>query len=341
MAETLLRQLALVSESQQISFSELTRVSAALQKQATRDFSPIWSVEATVDAFERLEDVPLGYWPMIVMDNIGFDAAGIHLDKDGQPFALITAGEGWALTASHETLEMLADPFGNRVVAGDSPKPDQGRVEFLVEVCDPSEAEEFGYTVNGILVSDFYTPSYFDPVQASGVRYSFTSALTEPRQVLRGGYLSWHDPVSDDWWQEIFFSGPQSQFRNLGPLTSRTESIRAQIDRRTNQDSRTAMASSRASLRSSRMSVQLVARSTSSKASTWRSQIQELMAQTAPGAHRSSQDVAAAPPRRRRPVRRGAAPQSPPADADASANDPGAPDPHGAAPQSPPADADE
>src|SRR5438270_13574298 len=114
-----LRQLALVSRVQDISFSDLTRASAALQKQATRDLAPIWSVSATVDAFAKLEDVPLGYWPMIVMDDIGIDAAGVHEDKDGQPFSLISASteiDVWSLTASHETLEMLVDPFGNRLV---------------------------------------------------------------------------------------------------------------------------------------------------------------------------------------------------------------------------------
>jgi hypothetical protein len=200
----LLLQLALVSESGQVPMKDVMKVAAALQKQATRDLAPIWEVSATVDAFETLEDVPLGYWPMIVKDNIGFNAAGIHLDKDGQPYALITASsdiDTWALTASHETLEMLVDPFGNRLVAGDSPKPGQGRVDFLVEVSDPSEDTQFGYSVNGILVSDFYTPRFFDPVPAPSVRYSFTAAVTKPRQVLRGGYLSWYDPVSDNWWQ--------------------------------------------------------------------------------------------------------------------------------------------
>ena len=126
---------------------------------------------------------------------------------------------------------MLVDPFGSRLVAGDSPKPGQGRVEFLVEVCDPSEAAEFGYSVNGILMSDFYTPRFFDPLVAPGVRYSFTGALTEPRQVLRGGYLSWHDPVSDHWWQQTWFSGAAPRFRDLGVLTASAGGIRAQIDR--------------------------------------------------------------------------------------------------------------
>ena len=104
----LARQTALVSENMTITFSELGRVSAALQRQAVRDLGPIWEVQATVDAFEKLEDVPLGYWPIIVMDEINTPgAAGVHEDKDGQPFALVQARPGWSLTASHECLEML------------------------------------------------------------------------------------------------------------------------------------------------------------------------------------------------------------------------------------------
>ena len=78
----LLRQLALVSEAADISFSDLTRTSAALQKQATRDFGPVWEVQATADAFDRLEDVPLGYWPIIVRDDIGQPGA-VPVGDDG------------------------------------------------------------------------------------------------------------------------------------------------------------------------------------------------------------------------------------------------------------------
>src|SRR5829696_3883928 len=188
------RFLALVSETGRVSSSELARVAAALNKQATRDITQLWGVQASVDAFSNLEDVPLGYWPMIVRDDIGFPgAAGIHLDEDGQPFALIQHSNSWSLTASHEAVEMMVDPLGNRLIAGPSLKEDQGRVEYLVEVADPSEAPEFGYTVNGILMSDFYGPQFFDPVAAQGVRYSFTGAIKEPRQVLQGGYISWHE----------------------------------------------------------------------------------------------------------------------------------------------------
>jgi hypothetical protein len=101
-----------------IDVSELTRVAAALSKQVNRDFRPLWGVDATVDAFAKLEDVEIDYWPMIIVQDVP-GAAGVHLDRDGQPFALIEHSGQWSLTASHECLEMLADPFGNRLVASD------------------------------------------------------------------------------------------------------------------------------------------------------------------------------------------------------------------------------
>lgn len=224
--------LALVSEVEDHDPSDVAKVSGALQRQASRDFGPYWEVEATVDAYPRLEDVPVGYWPMVVKTDIEIPgAAGIHLDDNGQPFALITMSDSWSLTASHETLEMLADPMGNRLVAGQSPHPDQGRVEFLVEVSDPSEAAEFGYTVNDILVSDFYTPRFFDPVVTENCRYSYTGAIKEPRTILRGGYISWHDPPSNEWWQQIWF-GDEPEFRNLG-VADASMSLRSWIDSQT------------------------------------------------------------------------------------------------------------
>jgi hypothetical protein len=254
----LVRHVALVVEKSRVKPSEVSKVAAALQKQVTRDFSPMWEVRATVDSFTRLEDVPIGYWPVIVMDKVQ-DAAGYHDDQDGQPFSLVEFDPDWPLTASHEVLEMLADPFGRRLVAGQSPRKSQGRVSFLVEVCDPCEDTEFAYTVNGILVSDFYTPEYFDPTIVTGKQYSYTGAITAPRQVLKGGYLSWRDPVSKHWFQLQRFSsrartvdlgarGKAGRARNADDQTIvdlgiKTEggSLRAWVDRRTNAASLAAM----------------------------------------------------------------------------------------------------
>ncbi|MFF9089923.1 hypothetical protein ACF1BE_26625 [Streptomyces sp. NPDC014991] len=277
----LIHNLALVSQTGHITPSQLTRVAAALQKQALRDFEPIWNVHATVDAFDTLRDVPPGYWPMIVKDDIQQPgAAGVHLDHNGQPFSLIEYSDSWSLTASHELLEMLGDPSGNRLVAGQSPNPDQGVVEFLVEVADPSEAPENGYTVNGMLVSDFFTPHFYDPVAAPGVRYSFTGKLDGPRKILPGGYISWHDPVSDHWFQQVWFDTPQPQFRDLGRLTARAGSLRSAIDSRTQTISRIAASGPQSDrFAVARTLTASVKETTAARADRWSSRIEELQSQ--------------------------------------------------------------
>ena len=229
----LTRHVALVSEESRITMRELSGVAAALQKQATRDLGPIWQVEATVTSFEQLDDLPLDYWPIIVKDDIGDpNAAGYHEDENGQPFSLVEYSRGWTLTASHEVLEMLVDPFGRRLVAGESPIKSQGRVRFLVEVCDPSEAEQYSYHVNGVRVSDFYTTHFFDPKKNSGVRYSFTEAITAPKQVLPGGYLSWYDSEKRQWWQRTWF-GDKPADDLLSDFKAKNGNLRQALDRYT------------------------------------------------------------------------------------------------------------
>ena len=50
------RNLALVADTKKITPSQLTKVAAALQKQATRDFGPLWDIQANVSGFAKLED---------------------------------------------------------------------------------------------------------------------------------------------------------------------------------------------------------------------------------------------------------------------------------------------
>lgn len=283
--------LALVSDIKEVDVAETTEVAAALQKQVTRDFGPIWGVSAVVSAFGRLEDVPLGYWPIVLQADIGYDgAAGIHLDRNHQPFALVEYSKNWSLTASHETCEILADPYGNRLVASDSINPKRpGRVEYLVEVSDPSEDAKFAYSINGILVSDFYTPRYFDPKASTGVQYSFTGSIKKPRQVLRGGYLSWHDPINDHWYQAQWFSGSKMKIADLGKLKMKKgQSLRAALDRLTyrglggSRQKATPLIATAARQRGASTAVLTAAmgpgpkaltQATSSKAAMWRSQI--------------------------------------------------------------------
>jgi hypothetical protein len=160
------------------------------------------------------------------------DVIGIHLDDKGQPFALVKYNRTWSLTVSHEILEMIADPWGNRLTPGGSPLAGQGMVELLVEVCDPSGDVEHSYTVNGYLVSDFVLPSYYEPLSVPGERYSFTGAITRPRDIATGGYLSWREPTTAEWWSWAWMGGPRPQFVRLGRIADPSKPLRQQIDAR-------------------------------------------------------------------------------------------------------------
>jgi hypothetical protein len=125
---------------------------------------------------------------------------------------------------------MLIDPQGTLTRAGNSLKSGQGRVEYLIEVCDPCQASKFAYSVNSVMVSDFYTPQYFDPVKSNGVRYSISGKVRGPREVLDGGYLSWFDPQSRHLFQ-LRVDGNKKAIDDKGEVPFAVDSLRAFSDR--------------------------------------------------------------------------------------------------------------
>ena len=157
-----------------VDAAELARVAAAIQRQVTRDFAPAWGIHATVDVFPLLESVPADYWPVVLTARHLGEDQGFHLTRHGQPFAVVEAVTGWSLTASHEILEMLVDPTGSRIIG-----------ETLVEICDPCQSARDAYVIDGVVVSDFVLPSYFE--EAGVAPYSFTGAVTSARGLAPGG----------------------------------------------------------------------------------------------------------------------------------------------------------
>jgi len=217
------RRIALVSKDSAITSSELMDVAAALQKQVADDFGPIWNIQATVSAFDKLQNVPLGYWPIIIQDKINQKGAGgFHTDKKGQPYALVLYSKDtptWTVAASHELLEMLADPTGRQIYAGPSLYPGQGQVEYVMEVCDPCESMECAYMVNGIMVSDFFTPDFKNAASLAAGQYDFRGKLTRPLEVVEGGYISWLDPLSQSIWQQFVYHG-KTYYKQNGQLVA-------------------------------------------------------------------------------------------------------------------------
>jgi hypothetical protein len=205
-------QVALIDNTGIVDPAELAAVAAALSVQVTRDLNQFWPVTAAVQVLPANAGVPPGVYPVFLVGNLPAGEGGIHLDPNNQPYANVQVGDGWTIAASHEICEMLVDPSTNRPQAATAinivngvVQDTDGTFEYLVEVCDPCESPDFGYVINGIAVSDFYTQHYFDAVAKSGVPYSFTGALKAPRQVLKGGYLTWRDPVNNSNWQQLNF----------------------------------------------------------------------------------------------------------------------------------------
>lgn len=192
--------VGLISTSKKISADQLSLVAAALSKQMLRDVSPLWNFNATVSAFPSGK-VPVGYYKMTVADNIHEPgAAGYHTDDTHQPYSLIQYDTDWSVTCSHELIEMIGDPWGNRLYPG---VINNKRVQVLQELCDPCEA--FSYAIDGVSVSDFLLPAYYDAAVVSGKHYSFLNKLTKPYVVADGGYISWLDPSNNHWYQETNF----------------------------------------------------------------------------------------------------------------------------------------
>jgi hypothetical protein len=208
-------QIGLATRSATVDFPSLVKVAGAINVQVSRDLSEIWGVKATVNALPDPQRIDPGIYPVYVVDHVEEDLAGFHQTDHNQPYALVEAGDTWSLTASHECIEMLVDPSGNRLIAStaievvDNEIRDAvGKFEYLLEVCDPSEDASNAYLIGDVLVADFYTPRFFDPIAASGVRYSFTGKITRPRQVLPNGYLSWLNPATGSLQQVRHFGAP-------------------------------------------------------------------------------------------------------------------------------------
>jgi hypothetical protein len=235
--------VVLVDQTHEIDTVLLHSAALSLNSQVTQDLPKYWSgINATVSYAPKLAAVPKGAWPIFLVKELPPGEGGYHLDKKNQPFAKVIAGaadETWTIDASHELIEMLVDPFGNRMqtsqaiaIQGDGVVDAPGTFSYLVEACDPCEANNFAYEIAGVAVSDFITPHFYDASLTSGAQYSFKGNIERPRQLLKGGYISYVLP--DGSMQQILWVEPgDPQCKNLslgdGAVRSLREAVHAEM----------------------------------------------------------------------------------------------------------------
>lgn len=232
--------IALVDDTGQIGDAGMSRIAGALNQQIQADFAPVWHVRATVGAYPK-EAVPRGQWAVLIQNTLNEPGAlGYHTDVHNQPISYIKMTDDVSVTISHEVLEMLADPWGNRMHGARLPaglEDDYGRfglrsrtsgVRYLLEVSDPCEATN--YPVAGIPLSDFLLPAWYRSSAIGQFMYSHVNGCTEPRQVADGGYVSFSNSQGE--WFQVFNEGGSLQISDLGNFDKAAfGSVREWVDR--------------------------------------------------------------------------------------------------------------
>jgi hypothetical protein len=180
-----------------ISDADAAAIVGALQVQVDRDFEPAWGIGARLTFVPSDDEASwTGKWNILLLDHQAAPGPlGSHdLTPEGQPLGRIYVADDLAaatapsVTLSHELLEMLGNPHANLLVRDKRPDVTQ-LVFYCHENCDAVQADALAYDVNGVRVSDFVLPRYFDGLATTGP-FDFSGHLTGPLTIAPGGYMT-------------------------------------------------------------------------------------------------------------------------------------------------------
>jgi hypothetical protein len=223
--------IAILNQSTLISNSDAAAMTEAIASQVRLDAAPLWDrAPAAVIFYTDPQGVPAAAHGIALVDTIqdqpqgvlgfhtedrggrlwGVVAAKPELDSGAKP----TSGD-WSVSSvlSHEVLEMFIDPNCNLW-------SNDGRGSaYSFEVCDPVEAPT--YDINGISVSNFVTPFWFDPLAAPHAQFDKLGHLTRPFSILKGGYVVYESAGKEKQkfgdqfpaWRKEMKSGPLARTR--------------------------------------------------------------------------------------------------------------------------------
>ena len=229
-AQTQTIQISVINESTVLTDKDVVPVVAALQKQVTNDFAPVWGAPAQLTIVPKGNQPPNGSWWLVLLDDSDqANALGYHdLTSEGLPIGKVfaasdlKAGTSWTVTASHELLEMLGDPNINLTVFVES--SNTAGVLYAYEVCDACEDDSLGYQIDGVLLSDFVYPSWFESFRAEGsTQFDRMHKIQNPFQLLTGGYIGIFNVNSGSGWQQQTGDKRPTNVLNRGAVGTRRE----------------------------------------------------------------------------------------------------------------------
>ncbi len=160
---------------------------ASMQSYIDDFIAPVWGTPAKL---VKSNDFIAGAWAVVFLDNADQPGALAYHDltPEGLPLSKVFVKttldnhDQVSVSTSHELVEMLVDPAINLMTTG----PD-AKVFYAYESADPVEQESFN--VNGIPMSDFVYPAYFEVFRKPGsAQFDHLNKVNKPFQVLSGGY---------------------------------------------------------------------------------------------------------------------------------------------------------
>jgi hypothetical protein len=186
---------------------DFDKLIAALQTYVDKYLAPVWG---TPIKLVKASDFIRGAWAMTFLDDADVaDALAYHdVTPEGLPLSnvfvktTLAAGDTVGMSASHELAEMLVDPACNLLALG----PD-GKAAYAYENCDP--VEETGFAVNGIKLSNFVYPSWFEGFRKpKSAKFDQMGLVDRPFKLLKGGYQS---ILKNGKWSEVYGSVAKSK----------------------------------------------------------------------------------------------------------------------------------
>ena len=223
--------IAILNQSTLVSDTDAAAMTEAVAAQVRYDAAPLWDrAPAAVVFYTDPAAVPAAAHGIAIVDTIQDQPEGVlgfHTEDQGGKLwgvvaakpeldngAKVTTGD-WSVSSvlSHEVLEMFIDPNCN-LWANDG----QGSA-YSFEVCDPVEAP--GYAVKGVSVSNFVTPSWFDPLAPATAQFDKLDQLHAAFSILKGGYVVYESAgkeqqkFGDEFpqWRKDMKSGPLARTR--------------------------------------------------------------------------------------------------------------------------------
>src|SRR5438876_3150459 len=199
---------------------DLHALIATLQKFVNQCIVPVWGTPATLVESTGFIN---GAWALVFLDNADVaNALAYHdLTPDGFPVSrvfvktILDDKQSVSVATSHELVEMLVDPAINLSSSG----PD-AKTLYAYEAADP--VEEVSFTLDGIRMTDFVYPSYFEVFRKPGSdQFDYVKKVNRPFQILPGGYQI---IFRNGRWSQIYGSGAKARrFRRENRAEHRSE----------------------------------------------------------------------------------------------------------------------